>query len=272
MRILKKIARKILPKAAGSKNHSSDELSRLAARAREFKSVLHAIKTQHPLPSNRGFWYPYSTLDNFIEIEKTLTGTNRNLFCKVLSEPVADVGGADGDICYFLEKQGFKRLQLIENRNLNCSRLAGAKTLKKVLRSGVDICDIDIDTDFRLPQKRYGLILFLGILYHLRNPMLALQILAQQGRYCLISTRVASRIPGLSPKADAAPLAYLLDKTELNNDSSNYWIFTPEGLRRMLTRCGWNVVDFAVCGNIGKSYPASLEGCERAFCLLESGY
>jgi len=38
-----------------------------------------------------------------------------------------------------------------------------------------------------------------------------------------------------------APLAYLVDTLELNSDPTNWWIFSPAGLARLMKRCGWNI-------------------------------
>ena len=66
------------------------------------------------------------------------------------------------------------------------------------------------------------------------------------------------------------PVAYLLDPTECNNDNTNYWIFSEAGLRRILSRTGWDILDFITLGNDRDSDPASPKGDERAFCLVRS--
>ena len=46
------------------------------------------------------------------------------------------------------------------------------------------------------------------------------------------------------PDVSSFSIAYLLSPNELNNDSTNYWIFTVAGLKRLVDRAGWNVVGF----------------------------
>lgn len=65
-------------------------------------------------------------------------------------------------------------------------------------------------------------------------------------------------------------MAYLLDERESNNDSTNYWIFSDAGFRRILKRTGWEIRDYITVGNTANSDPATQEGDERAFCLAES--
>lgn len=66
------------------------------------------------------------------------------------------------------------------------------------------------------------------------------------------------------------PTAYLVSPSETNNDPTNYWIFTSPGLRRILDRTGWDVLDYMTVGNTHNSDPATAEGDERAFCLVRS--
>jgi hypothetical protein len=122
---------------------------------------------------------------------------------------------------------------------------------------------------------------FLGILYHLKNPLGALESLARSARYALVSTRIARyNLAPTAPTGDdvnkvrvdlrSVPAAYLVDNFETNNDPTNYWMFSEAGLRRVLDRAGWDVLDFITLGNTATSDPATNEGDERAFCLVRS--
>ena len=69
---------------------------------------------------------------------------------------------------------------------------------------------------------------------------------------------------------DQVPVAYLVHPTECNNDPSNYWIFSDAGLRRILSRTGWEVLEYARVGQTVDSDPATAAGDERVFCLARS--
>jgi hypothetical protein len=60
----------------------------------------------------------------------------------------------------------------------NFNMLRGARLLKETLGSKVEIHEVDLDSQFRLPRSDYGLVFFLGILYHLKNPFYALESLS----------------------------------------------------------------------------------------------
>jgi tRNA (mo5U34)-methyltransferase len=257
----------------------------LQERVPAFQKRLAEIKRGIPGIS----FYPHDTFGNLWHLEKLLRGERRDLARLAGGLPVADIGAADGDLAFFLEAQGLD-VHIIDNAPTNCNGLDGARAVKQALGSDVAVHDIDLDTQFSLPQAEYGLVFFLGILYHLKNPYYALEMLARRARHIALSTRVAQFARPLSPPAapgvremlsrmiDSSeltriaglPVAYLVDERECNDDPTNFWIFTHEGLKRILSRCGWDVVDYMAVGNTTKSDPATPAGDERAFCLARS--
>jgi tRNA (mo5U34)-methyltransferase len=73
--------------------------------------------------------------------------------------------------------------------------MAGIRALKEALGSFVEIHAVDLDSQFELPEQQYGLVFFLGLLYHLKNPFYVLESLSKAARYCLLSTRVMRVLP-----------------------------------------------------------------------------
>ena len=215
------------------------------------------------------FWYPYDSLANFIHIERLLTGSNRAAFNDFRNLTIADIGAADGDTSFFLESLG-NAVDIVDNRPTNFNGLRGASELKRHLRSAVTIYDVDLDTQFSLPRERYDVALFLGILYHLKNPFFVLEALARRTERCFLSTKVAKYAKPGGLHIEPVPVAYLLAPDEANNDLTNYWVFTDAGLRRLLDRTGWDVLDYMTVGNTTASDPGTAAGDERAFCYLRS--
>ena len=215
-------------------------------------------------------WYLYDILGNLPHLDALLRGQNRDLGRLAAGFPVADVGGADGDLAFMLEQQWGWEVDLIDTAATNMNGLRGARALRDHLESQVRIEDIDLDTQFRLPRERYGLVFMLGILYHLQNPFFVLRELAKHADYCLLSTRVA-RLAGeqRTPVAEL-PIAYLVSPTETNNDATNYWMFSPTGLERIVTRAGWTVLERHSAGDVIASDPSSPEHDERMFMLLQA--
>jgi len=142
------------------------------------------------------------------------------------------------------------------------------RLLAAALGSKVEIQDADLDGGWT-PRRAYGLALFLGTLYHLKNPLGVLERLARHARYCFLSTRVADWTAGREVELGRAPVAYLLAPGECNGDTTNYWVFSPAGLARLAERCGWRVLASLRTG-ARDADPRTAEGDARQFLLLES--
>ena len=166
--------------------------------------------------------------------------------CRGPYKRIADIGAGDGDLAFFLEKMGFS-VEIIDNEYTNFNRLQGARVLKEAINSSVEIRSVDLDSQFALSPEKYDTVFFLGTLYHLKNPFLALEKLARVTTRCFLSTRVAKQTPD-GQNFSPYPVAYLLAPQECNNDDTNFWIFTDEGLKRLADRTGWNVVSYVTVG------------------------
>src|SRR6202011_2023578 len=215
------------------------------------------------------FWYPYDSLANFNHFDRLLTGANRSAFSDFRRLTIADIGAADGDTAFFLESLG-NQVDIVDYAPTNFNGLRGAAELKRHLRSTGSIEDVDLDAQFSLPRARYDVAMFLGILYHLKNPYYVLEALAHRTARCFLSTKVAKFAKPGGLHIEPAPVAYLLDAREANNDPTNYWVFTTAGLLRLLDRTGWDVLDYVTVGHTTASDPATAAGDERAFCYLRS--
>ena len=258
---------------------SSMDIGEVAARAARFRSVLEECKQR--IAPHEFSWYPYDTFGNFGALNRLLSGQNRDLLGLIGAGPAVDIGAADGDVAFFMESLGIP-MHIVDHPPTNFNSCRGVRRLKEALQSKVEILETDLDRQFTLPQRRYSFAFFLGILYHLKNPFAALEALAEHAQHAVISTRVARYNVAAHAEArgdregvtrvqlQSIPVAYLLDPTECNNDATNYWIFSEAGLRRILSRSGWDILDFMTLGNDRESDPASPEGDERAFCLVRS--
>lgn len=241
-------------------SRDADDLEAAALRfMNEIDRVKHTLDPAFP-------WYPYGILNNFIHLKPIFQqfplGTLMN------GKAVADVGAADGDLSFFLESLGYAA-EIIDHAPTNFNGLRGARMLARHIRSSAIIHDVDLDSYFSLPGTSYGLVFFLGILYHLKNPFLVMESLSNATRHLLVSTRIARFTQKGLPIHDS-PVAYLLHPGESNNDSTNYWIFSEAGLLRLFDRSGWDVLSWRNVGDTQRSDPASPDHDERAFALLRS--
>jgi SAM-dependent methyltransferase len=245
----------------------ANAIEALARQAASFREKLALTKKRLGPPEFQ--WYPYDTLRQFCCFDKLLTGDNRYLLKLARRDRVLDLGCGDADSAFFFESLGYP-VDAVDYPPTNLNGMRGARALAKAMKSTVEIHERDLDSFFTFPHKRYGLALCLGLLYHLKNPYYLLENLARVSRYCLLSTRVARFAPDHRTRLHDIPVAYLVGEDETNNDSTNFWIFTEAGLRRIVERTRWKLCDYWSAGDAEGSDPANPERDERAYCLLHS--
>lgn len=214
-------------------------------------------------------WYPYDTFGYAKPLDALLLPNAIDVLQKLAGDlPVLDVGCGDGALSFFVESLG-RDVDAVDHPPTNHNGMRGVRCMKQALGSKVEIHSMDIDKGFAPPRPLYGLTLFLGILYHLKNPFGILEQLAEHTQFCLLSTRIAQRTPRGAKMADEA-VAYLVGEYELNQDESNYWIFSETALRRLLERTGWQVRGLVTTGDLANSEPVREDRDQRATCLIES--
>jgi tRNA (mo5U34)-methyltransferase len=234
-------------------------MSEIIAAAPEFRARLGAARES----VKDLCWYPYTSLDNVTLLEQFLP---HELELVPNGGSVLDVGAADGDMGYLFQSLGC-RVDFLDNVATNFNDCEGLKRTASLLAKPVSLIECDMDWGFEL-DREYDLVIFLGTLYHLRNPALVLIRLAQRCQRALISTRVTSHLPD-GQNVERTALAYFLENREANDDSTNYWIFTPAGLERILKRCGWRVIHSTRFGQVGRSNPVDNSADERMFAFCE---
>lgn len=239
--------------------------------AQRFHLKLKQLKQETALTAGVE-WYPWTSLGQFEVLDEMLAaepgGSTAALLAMIGSDAVLDVGCGDGDIAFFLESLG-ARVDAVDHAPTNYNALLGVRAIKARLDSPLRFQAADIDTAPELPGRDYGLCVMLGVLYHLKNPFLVLEALARNARHIFLSTRVANFSPDRKVDYGHLPVAYLVDSDELNDDPTNFWIFTSKGLQRVMKRCGWEIVHFVVRGPT-KSDPVTPRGDARAYIVARS--
>ena len=113
----------------------------------------------------------------------------------------------------------------------------GFELARTALNSRVE--DVALDVLDLSPDKigTFDVVFFLGVLYHLPNPLLALERVASVSRGLLILETVVDMVGIGRPAA-----AFYPDK-ELNNDPTNWWGPNHAAVQGMLTSVGFSRVD-----------------------------
>jgi tRNA (mo5U34)-methyltransferase len=102
----------------------------------------------------------------------------------------------------------------------------------------IEVLDIDLPhlTVDRVGQ--FDIVLFCGVLYHLRHPLAALEQVAQLAREVLVlETRLVAPL-------SRRPLLRFYPGAELDNDASNWWAPNRAGAEAMLRDVGFSRITF----------------------------
>lgn len=153
---------------------------------------------------------------------------------------VLDVGAWDGFFSFEAERRGAKRVLATDSfcwGQGGWGTKAGFELARRALRSKVE--DSDIDPLELSPEKigTFDLVLCLGVLYHMRHPLLALERVASVTRGRLIlQTQVD--LAGLTRPAIA-----FYQGSELHNDPTNWCGPNPAAVVAMLRTVGFGHVE-----------------------------
>jgi tRNA (mo5U34)-methyltransferase len=148
---------------------------------------------------------------------------------------VLDVGAYDGFFSFEAERRGASFVLAYDHLR---PEHTGFATAKKLLNSNVEH---QFGSVYDLSPAKIGefdLVLFLGVIYHLRHPLLALERLRSvcRGEMYLEShvTQQRFEIDG-----QEVPVAVFFPGAELNNDPTNWWSPTPLCLEQMIRSHGF---------------------------------
>lgn len=240
--------------------------STIVQKAEVYRDRLQRLKAE--LGESEFPWYPYDSFGQLSGVDQLLGGRFDNLLADAKQTSILDIGCGDGDLAFFLESLGCHVIA-IDYLATNHNRMRGVHKLKEALNSKVEILSADLDSRFELPEGPFDLVIVLGLLYHLKNPYYLLELLAHHARFCLLSTRITRLTPD-GTNIRKTPVAYLLGPDQLNQDETNYWIFSEAGLKRLFYRTRWEICNYISVGDTNGSMPHDQKHDERAFCLLRN--
>jgi tRNA (mo5U34)-methyltransferase len=156
---------------------------------------------------------------------------------------VLDIGAWDGFFSFEAERRHAARVVATDHYAWHGTGWgtgqgkAGFQLARTALNSRVE--DVDVDVMDLAPERvgAFDVVLFLGVLYHLPNPLLALEHVASVTSELLIVETVVDMVGLRRPAA-----AFYPDR-ELNNDPTNWWGPNQAAVVGMLRRVGFTRVE-----------------------------
>jgi tRNA (mo5U34)-methyltransferase len=149
---------------------------------------------------------------------------------------VLDVGAWDGFFSFEAERRGAQRVLATDYycwSGPGWGTKAGFELARRALGSKVE--DLEIDVPNLAPERVgvFDVVLFLGVLYHLRNPLLALErVFSVTGSHLILETHV-DMLHCLRPACAFYP------GDELNRDPTNWFGPNPPAVAAMLGAVGF---------------------------------
>jgi tRNA (mo5U34)-methyltransferase len=165
---------------------------------------------------------------------------------------VLDVGCNAGFYSIQMKRRGAARVVAIDSDPVY---LAQARFAAEVSRVEIDFRQLDL-YEIAVLQEKFDLVLFMGVLYHLRHPLLALDLLHEHvAKDVLVFQsllRGARAVPHIEPdyplgethvfSQPGFPLMHFIEH-QYAGDPTNWWIPNPACVEAMLRSSGFEIVN-----------------------------
>ena len=172
---------------------------------------------------------------------------------------VLDIGAWDGFYSFECERRGAARVLATDSYCWNGSGWGTKRAFELARRAlGSKVEDLDIDALELSPERvgRFDLVLFLGVLYHMPNPLLGLERAASVTAGTLIVETHVDLLDVPEPAMRFYP------GSELNGDPSNWWGPNPACIADMLRTVGFDMIHLV---------PRTVHGNRQVVHAMRSG-
>ncbi|MFL5894697.1 MAG: class I SAM-dependent methyltransferase [Thermoleophilaceae bacterium] len=151
---------------------------------------------------------------------------------------VLDVGAWDGFFSFVAERRGAARVVAVDTfawqERGQATGKAGFELARRALGSHVEDVEVDVlDISPETVGGTFDVVLFLGVLYHMRHPLLAIERLRSVTRELLV---LETHVDMLGTRR---PAMAFYPGFELDSDWSNWWGPNPAAVIAMLEQSGF---------------------------------
>ena len=177
------------------------------------------------------------------------------------NKTVLDIGTADGGWAFECERRNAKKIIAIDKFGTCGSRKfhfidSRFKIVKKILDSNVTLIEMNVD-DLNTFNETFDLILFLGVYYHLINPLLAIQNLYKISKELVI-------FEGEILETNRN-IAYILEEGE----PGGKFLFSPSFINKYAKTIGFKKSEFLGYFQNGKDVLSDLKNKDGDFPTLK---
>lgn len=195
----------------------------------DIRDLIVKVNWYHRIDLGRGFITP--GVDNSSERLDAL-----ELPTSLRGKTVLDIGAWDGFFSFEAERRGAARVLATDSFCWGAEGWGtkeGFDTARKILGSRVEDLEIDVMELTTETVGVFDLVLFVGVLYHMRHPLLALErVAAVTGDQLILDTHTAMT-------EEERPVMLFYPGSELNDDATNWWGANPSAIEAMLRDVGF---------------------------------
>ena len=156
------------------------------------------------------------------------TGISQAIPLNLENKSILDVGKADGYYSFLCEHRGAKKIVATD---FSPDLFPGFSTTQKILNSKVEYRNLLVQYLEKIGEN-FDIVLFLGVYYHLSNPILALEKI-----FKFVTDHVIFSGPILN--SDDPLMAYYGPLELHPNDDSNWWVASPSCIIQCAKRIGF---------------------------------
>jgi tRNA (mo5U34)-methyltransferase len=159
-----------------------------------------------------------------------------------------DVGASDGGFSFECERRGATVKAIDDESSTLASTGNGFRVAAQILGSAAEYAARSVESLSPESDGTFDRVLFVNVLYHLRNPMLALDRIAavttpggtlHLKTYFRTDVRVRVRGRCVGFDVDSRPKWWFFPGSELGGDPTNWFAPNRRGLSGMLAATGW---------------------------------
>ena len=173
---------------------------------------------------------------------------------------VLDIGAWDGYFSFEVERRGAERVLATDSYAWRDVGKEGFELARKALGSSVEDRDLDVLELSPETVGTFDLVLFLGVLYHMKDPLNGLEHVASVAKDHVIVSTAVDLVRLRRPAAAFYP------GSEYNEDPTNWWGPNPAAVVGMLKAVGFSRVQVH-----SPPFPSLFRRMVRASKLLLKG-
>jgi tRNA (mo5U34)-methyltransferase len=155
-------------------------------------------------------------------------------------QSVLDIGTTNGGVAFELERRGAGRVVAVDILDADAF---GFNAIRDLLGSRAEHLQASV---YELPEilgEQFDIVLFMGVLYHLRHPLLALDNVRRlTRRHAYIESAICD---AELPDAAGTAVARFYRRRELGDDPTNWFAPTMTALEQWCASCGLDPVHTA---------------------------